>query len=212
MLPSGSWLRLASQRDPLARIEVLDRLPLSSPLVLTDARIHSLMSHKTWLRWIRTCPPVVAVDYYWESPTTGIYRVTHRRQTFDRAFQRFRVPRRFPSWVERGHATWIVSGSKEQINLLVKELQKVLPEVSVESLRQGLLDYAPPVLTEKQRGLVAQALLAGYFDVPKRISLTDLATHLQMAKGNLSRDLGIAERKLLLWNGPVRDTSYQTGN
>jgi predicted DNA binding protein len=40
-------------------------------------------------------------------------------------------------------------------------------------------------------------MAAGYFDVPRRLSLTELASQLGMAVSSLSEILAVAEKKLL---------------
>ncbi|HTT25710.1 MAG TPA: helix-turn-helix domain-containing protein, partial [Thermoplasmata archaeon] len=54
-----------------------------------------------------------------------------------------------------------------------------------------------PVLTPSQRTLLLQAVAAGYFDVPRRTSLTRLASRLAKSKSTVSEMLAIVEHKLV---------------
>jgi predicted DNA binding protein len=53
------------------------------------------------------------------------------------------------------------------------------------------------VLTEAQQQLLTEAMAAGYFAVPRGITLTDLARRLNRSKSSLSEAIAVIERKLL---------------
>ncbi len=51
-------------------------------------------------------------------------------------------------------------------------------------------------MTAVQRAMFRQALERGYFDVPRRITLTQLARELSRSKSTVSMTLATVERKL----------------
>jgi predicted DNA binding protein len=61
------------------------------------------------------------------------------------------------------------------------------------------------MLTEIQQQLLSQAMAAGYFAVPRGITLTDLARRLDRSKSAVSEAIAIIEKKLL--ESALRPTS-----
>jgi hypothetical protein len=70
-------------------------------------------------------------------------------------------------------------------------------------------------LTDRQQEIFQSAKQTGYFEVPRRVSLTELAAQLAVSKGYLSRALAIVEREMVtsidpLYTGRV-DSKAQEG-
>lgn len=55
------------------------------------------------------------------------------------------------------------------------------------------------VLTDRQREVLMYAISAGYFQVPRKLGLKELADHLEMSEGALSELLRRAEGRVLTW-------------
>ncbi|MGI0054942.1 MAG: helix-turn-helix domain-containing protein [Thermoplasmata archaeon] len=67
----------------------------------------------------------------------------------------------------------------------------------VESVHHGSLARTPSTLTVRQEEILRRALAEGYFDVPRRISLTALAPKIGVAMSTLSVTLAVIEKKIL---------------
>jgi hypothetical protein len=52
-------------------------------------------------------------------------------------------------------------------------------------------------MTPRQQEILQRALAAGYFDVPRRISLTELAVRIGVATSTLSVTLAVIEKKIV---------------
>ena len=113
-------------------------------------------------------------------------------------FRKLRVLRRFPFWVVGGTATWVVTGSDTKLRRFLKGLSgRVVPQVRVEAIHGAIADFEPLLLTPREGELFRRAIRDGYFEVPRHVSLTELARRVHLAKSTLSRTLAVAERKLL---------------
>ncbi|MCI4347113.1 MAG: helix-turn-helix domain-containing protein [Thermoplasmata archaeon] len=167
--------------------------------MLTEARFHGVQ-HPEWGRLVRGYPGVYHVQILPEGEATGIYRVTATVPEYLPLLQKLRIVTRYPFWVEKGVGNWVMTGSKPQIRELVLGLRRLLPEVVVVEIRPGLPVHAGSGLTASEREAVRSALAAGYFEVPRGISLTNLARRLQVSKGNLSKRLAAAEGKMMSSN------------
>ena len=94
------------------------------------------------------------------------------------------VPRT-PFEVRDGWVEWTVEGSREQMRHLVNRFRSdEIPHrvLSTRSIRSRLL-------TPRQREVFEIASREGYWDVPRRINLTELAGLLEVAKSTLSDQL-----------------------
>lgn len=103
---------------------------------------------------------------------------------------------RYPRFVQNGEYTVEAAARTSQIRSLVEGLRRLSREVSVLSFGRDPMRTCPPSLTPRQNTLLHQALAAGYFDVPRRISLTEFARELGRSKSSMSRALAVIERTL----------------
>jgi predicted DNA binding protein len=189
-------MRQLTERFPDARIEVLDRLPLPRRKLLTEIRLHG----SDWLKWgrsIRRMAGVVSVQFLGESSAAGTYRITAAVPVYLGLFQKLRIVERYPFWVGNGGANWVVTGSKPQIREFCRELAHLVPRAEATEIRPGLPELVHESLTERQQEFLGSAFNRGYYEVPRRVSLTHLAVELQISKGALSKVLAVAEGKLI---------------
>jgi predicted DNA binding protein len=104
---------------------------------------------------------------------------------------------RYPILVQDGMFTIEVAGRVVRLQKLIEELRRSYPFVEVLRFGRDRMRTVPASLTPKQYALLHQALAAGYFDVPRRISLTQLAENLGKSKSSVSSGLALVEKKLV---------------
>jgi predicted DNA binding protein len=103
---------------------------------------------------------------------------------------------RYPRTAQNGLYLMEVASRVSQLRTLVERLRKIAPEVTVLAFGRDRLRSAPRALTPRQHALLHQALSAGYFDVPRRISLTGFAEKLGRSKSSVSHALALVEKAL----------------
>lgn len=69
---------------------------------------------------------------------------------------------------------------------------------TVKEVRKGALGGSDNGLTREQRALLRMAFELGYYEVPARVNLTQLARYSGVSKAAMSKKLRRAERKLLV--------------
>lgn len=106
------------------------------------------------------------------------------------------LPLELPFEVQDGEATWSVVASSDTLSALGDQLDLVGIDYTVESVSQAV-EVPEGVLTERQRWLVETAIERGYYDTPRRISLTELADEVGLAKSSASETLHRAEERLI---------------
>ncbi|MFB6189785.1 MAG: helix-turn-helix domain-containing protein [Halapricum sp.] len=105
------------------------------------------------------------------------------------------IPLEMPFEITDGQAVWEVTAPQNRLSALGDQLDAFDITFTVDYIQQHLTEE--PLLTERQRRLVAEAIDAGYYDTPRECSLTDVADRLDIAKSTASETLHRAEEKIV---------------
>lgn len=105
------------------------------------------------------------------------------------------VPLEMPFEIAGGEAVWEVTAPRDRLSALGDRLEEFDVPFRVDAVREQPADE--PLLTDGQRRLVAAAIEAGYYDTPRRCSLTELAERVGRAKSTTSETLHRAEGKIV---------------
>ncbi|MFH5802039.1 helix-turn-helix domain-containing protein [Haladaptatus sp. CMAA 1911] len=101
----------------------------------------------------------------------------------------------YPLVVRNG---WVISEiitSHDRLSELKQAFEQADLPYEITSLTQSLEPTA--LLTDKQRQFVVAAIAQGYYEQPRRCSLTDLAESMDVSKSTASRILHRAEGKII---------------
>jgi hypothetical protein len=142
-------------------------------------------------------PDVLKVDALTEVGNGSLYRVTFRNPPTIPLFRVLGIPIHFPLRIQGGFIRWEVVARRSEAQAILAHFRKTDSNFQVVSLRRQRLRSHLPLLTPTQNQLLAQAMAAGYFAVPRRITLTGLANKLGRSKSSLSEMMANIERKLL---------------
>ncbi len=77
----------------------------------------------------------------------------------------------------------------------VKVISKIFNKVKILKISDD--DNKKEDLTLRQKEILDTAFILGYFQYPRKISLTDLAKHLKISKSTLSENLRSAENRII---------------
>jgi predicted DNA binding protein len=103
---------------------------------------------------------------------------------------------RFPRVIQDGVYTVEVAAHVSQLHSLIEDLRRISPRVELLRFGRDLMRTCPPTLSDRQYALLHMALSAGYFDVPRRITLGRLAERLHRSKSSVSQSLALVEKIL----------------
>lgn len=106
------------------------------------------------------------------------------------------LPLELPFEIQDGQATWTLTASQESISALGDQFDAMGIRYSVDYLQQEVAE-PEELLTVRQQSLVAEAIERGYYDTPRRCSLTDLANAVGLAKSTTSETLHRAEEQVM---------------
>ena len=203
-MPPGLWTSDFSNRHPSVRIEVLNRSDLEPGVSISDYWI-SGNPPGTWAREIARYPDVVRLESLAQVGDGCLYRITYRNPPVIELYRRLKVPLQFPQWMQAGKIRWEVAARRSEFDEIMKYARRVDPGLQLISIRRRSLRSHLPALTERQQQLLTQAMAAGYFAVPRGITLTALARRLDRSKSSVSESIAIIEKKLLetAWQSPA---------
>ena len=188
-----------TRAHPDLRIEIRGSATLSAKHVVMEAAIFGPGENGTdtdWTQEIAEIPDVLKVDRIDVLPGLNCYRVVTHIPSFIRIAKEHGLLLRYPRIVERGAMTCETIAHRSQLQGFVTALRGMGQKARILSLRGDALRTASLTLTATQRNIFQQALAAGYFEVPRRITLTQLAHKLGRSKSSVSVELAIVERKL----------------
>ena len=105
------------------------------------------------------------------------------------------MPIQHPVEIRDGVATLEATGSRERLSQLTEQLENFGLQFRVEQVDDRL--HESQLLSKRQQEVVLTAVECGYYDTPRRCSLTDLAEHLGIAKSTCSETLHRAEETIV---------------
>lgn len=196
-LPPTLWLTAFTMAHPEVRLEVRDRMELGKGLTLFDVSVQSENGEGGWSEELRRFTGVKDVELVDASEGSESCRVVYRGKTFIPLLKELKLLRHFPFPVQSGVATWTVVGPEERVRALLKALENEAAGVQVDAVHHGPLPTATSILTPRQQQILRRAIAEGYFDVPRRISLTELAPKIGVAISTLSVTLAVIEKKIV---------------
>jgi hypothetical protein len=195
-VPNSIWLGTFSRSHPTVRIEVLNRGELEKGYSVSDYWISGGPPGR-WSQEISTFKDVRKIDVIGEVGDGCLYRVTFANPPVVDLYRRLEMPIPFPLRIQSGVIIWEVVAREPEFRTIMEYARHTDPQLAVVSIRRQPLHRHLPILSDAQRDLLTQAMAAGYFAVPREITLTDLAKKLNRSKSGVSESLALIEQKLL---------------
>ncbi len=194
-IPRSIWTGPFSAKHPQVRVEALNRIEVGTGRSVSDYWI-SGSPPGLWAREISAFPDVEKVDSLAEVGDGCLYRITYSTPPVVHLYQRLRLPLQFPLRLQAGFITWEIVARYAEFQEIMDHMRAVDPNVSIVSIRRRPLRSHLPMLTPAQHELLTQAMAAGYFAVPRGITLTALARKLERSKSGISESIALIEKKL----------------
>ncbi len=195
-IPSGLWPGPFSAAHPELRIDVLNRVEVTPDLSVSDHWI-SGGPPGIWTQELMGYPDVLSVEPFAEVGAGCLYRLKYRNPPVIYLYREMNLPLHFPLRVQAGYISWEIAARYSEFRKILRHARQTDPGAQIVSIRRGPLRSHLPLLTDTQRQLLAEAMAAGYFAVPRGITLTELARRLNRSKSGLSEAIALIEKKLL---------------
>jgi len=193
-VPQTVWIGEFTRRHPELVVENINVISVLGGDLLGEFEVYG--PPVDWTNEIARSPDVVEVEGLDVRPDLGRYRVRSRNSVLVDLATELEVLARYPRTFKNGVLECEVIARLSQLRRLMEAGVKAGNEPRLLSLRRDSLHSARPSLTPVQGALFRQALALGYFDVPRRITLTRLAERVSRSKSSVSRTLAIVEKRL----------------
>lgn len=193
-LRQSSWIGVFTQKHPDLLLAIHSTLAVRGDHFIDDIEIFG--PPRDWLPEISALPDVTEVSHLDTLPDLGRYRVRYRASSLKNLVVKLEMLLRYPQTVQNGVLSGEVVDRVSRIRRLVESIRSLGFDTRIVSLRQESLMSRKPNLTRVQREIFRQAVAAGYFHVPRRITLTQLAVLVSRSKSSVSETLAVVERKL----------------
>jgi hypothetical protein len=190
------WTGPFTRAHPAIRLEALNRSEIGPNVSVSDYWI-SGGPPGGWVREIEAYPDVLQVESLAEVGDGCLYRIKYRNPPILGLYRRLHLPVQFPLRMQAGYIHWEVVARRAKFDEVLRYARGATDEMSIVSVRRRPLRSHLPILTETQQELLSNALAAGYFAVPRGITLTNLAKRLGRSKSSISESIAIIEKKLL---------------
>lgn len=187
-----------ARAHPGCEFEVLSRVETREGEVMEDVSITGPdLDAATLLSELRQATKVRTVELLESSPTSVVYRVTLDMTPVTRIFAELHLLMRYPVRFTGGTVSLLVVAAQPKVSRLYQLLREVAPDTILAAIRHESGSSPPGVLTPRQKEIFKLAMDAGYWDIPRRINLTDLATLARVSKSTMWESLATVEMKLL---------------
>lgn len=132
-----------------------------------------------------------------EKPQNMMLMVQSKNHFILHAMQKYHIVPQFPITIQNGVATIQMIGCRSHIDEFIDELQQ--KHMRVEMHQMGAYEHKSSLneLTPRQLEIYQKAKKAGYYETPRKITLTELAKQENLSKSTLSILLQKVHKKLL---------------
>lgn len=191
--PACAWCHEATLSDPQVAVKVYAHFPTGDGHVWEEAEVTG-PGWKEKIDGLRDLPSVQELTILESTPERARIRLRIDACPLPQAVVASGILPRFPFEIRAGYDQWLLIGEREAGTKFIADLQEHDVDVQIVSTRE----YRPHAsLTPRQRELMDAAIGQGYYEVPRRVTLTKLAERLHVAKSTLSESLARGERHVL---------------
>jgi len=198
-LPWGSFFA----RHPEERWILLNRIPVSRSEIVAEFRVEGDVL-TDWSKELGEIPNVKSVQRLHRSGRPEMYRLRWAAPSFYIALlEEFDFIGMVPFTITENRASLTIALPRKRLRRLMAAFRnrKFDPELLQVRPFRGRPERGD--LTPKQKARFRAAVESGYFDVPRRVTLGELATRFSVRKSALAESLAHARRKVLLSAGKV---------
>jgi len=200
--PKQLWISEIFKKFPDVKMEILHFLPYDLEKSIGNSAIE-IMHYKvdSIIEDIRIHPSVIELGVLEKEENRVKFNVKTKDPYLLYAIIKCGVLIDFPVRVEDGFAFWRLVSSRERIDQLLTLFEQ--KNISFELLRIGIspynIDDDKYKLTLNELNILEKAISSGFFEIPRKISLEELANKMGKSKSALSVMLRkIIKKKVLL--------------
>ena len=191
-IKSNEALVALSERYPETEFSVLGAWPTDNKL---RALVESTIALPSLEETLPAIPSLTDVEIRYSTDETTLFEVSTPTPPPHGAMAESGIVPSFPLHLENGWFVGDITASREQLSAFRDELEA--GEIEYQLVQVSGKDGARDPLTARQQEIVELAVEDGYYDSPRRCTLSDLADQLEVNKSVVSRILQRAEGHII---------------
>lgn len=194
-LPRNALGAKFSKDHPELAIEIENRMDVAPDQLLLDVRLMG-PGAGDWVEELQRYPEVTSVDIRGVGPNVAQYRLAETTPAVHEVMRSQRMLARYPITIREGWMRFETVATASEIRRAVADLRRRVGATNVEAVRRASVALGNLGLSPSQEAVFRVARGEGYYDVPRRVSLTDLAARLGKSKSTVSETLTRIEKRL----------------
>ena len=192
-MPTKLWIAALSKKYPEITFEILSILPTEKMIGNALVKITGDNAEKI-LQEITDHPSSLELHLISDLEKSKIFNVKTNDPWLLISLIKSEVILKMPVLVKNGIASWEILAPHEKIS----KFNDLLKEKNIKFQLKSIGKYKEePQLTVRQTEVLDQAVKMGYYEIPRKITLTALAKKLNIAKSTLSGILRRIDKKLI---------------
>jgi len=192
-IPENTWIGDVSREFPEARFRILAGIPgEGSGVALVELEATDL---DAVFEAMRAAETLVSLDVMRTHDHRALAQVETTIPVLLLASSQSGLPPEMPFDIVGGEATWTLTAPRERLSDLGAQFERFGVPYEIEYIRAS--SEASTLLTERQAEALLFAVDEGYYDTPRRCTLTELAEAHGTAKSTMSEVLHRAEEKVV---------------
>lgn len=196
-IPEGTWIHDVSVDHPEAVFRVVAVLSGEDRgVALLDVRAEDPVSI---IAAIERRDDVTEFELLWKRDDATVVQVETTNPLLLFPVLEAGVPLRTPFEVGDGVATWEITTSSERLSALGARLDEAGVAFEIDYVYDEPSSPGERLLTDRQREVLLAAEEQGYYDTPRRATLTEVSESLGVSKATGSDVLHRAEGAVLTW-------------
>jgi len=188
-LPAGVWIGDLSRSYPDTTFRILSAFPDEDSgyglLEICDRGLEDILER------IRRNDAVRSLETVQRAEDRAVVQFETTELPLLLTIQRAQVPMEPPLELVDGRITLTLTAPRERISAFADQLEALSIVFTLDRIYRDV-DLSIP-LTAAERDLLVAAIERGYYDTPRRITLTDLAAERELAASTVSERLHRAE-------------------
>jgi len=192
-IPEKTWIGDVSREFPDARFRILAGIPgdgTGVALVEVDAAELDAVFES-----MEAAETLVTLDVLQRNDGHALLQVETTLPVLLLASSESGLPPEMPFDIVAGEATWTLTAPRNRLSELGEQFERFGVPYNIAYIRDETA--ASSLLTDRQAEVVREAVDAGYYDTPRRCTLTDLAERAGMAKSTMSEVIHRAEERIV---------------
>ena len=196
-MPDTYFLGRVSRAHPELEFAITGLLSLGDRDQILNVKVRGKFDRQTLQDDMSKVGEVSQIEVSEVTSEATTYSVRVPIDSIARAHQEAQVVQHYPVEIRAGMVTLDEVAPARRVRDLWKRLQEEHPNVELLSVRSRDNHSVASLLTEHQIRVFEHALMAGYWDTPRRITLTEMAGKMGVAKSTMHETLRLVESRLI---------------